>query len=242
LKRNLRFVLISGVLLLCVSPSSQAATPTFVQGATTQGTANLTLTLAYGSNPAKNDLLIVWVSQNAAGATSAISDTIANTWTAAATAQTCGSSTACTGQLFYAVNKSTAADTITLTVGISSTSGLYIVEYSGMAVVSPLDTATNGVGVSTPVSSPNITATTTGELIIAAMANELNAGLKSVAGPYTARESNSGASTQGQGILADWVNNSTSVTGASFTSAFAGDNEAMITAAFKQGSGGSVLR
>jgi hypothetical protein len=161
----LRKFLLVAVLLFAALPAH--ATIALVQHTNKDAAAATSTTLAYGSNPAANNLLIVAVrSGNGTGSTITCTDTIGNTWTSGTISidATNGQSE----QLCWAVNSTSAADTVTVTLNASATIRMAIYEYSGTATSNPLDVQATGAADSSSVVSASITPTGANELIISA--------------------------------------------------------------------------
>lgn len=142
-----------------------------VQHTTKDAGSVTSTTLAYGSNPAANNLLLVIVR---AGGTTAlpftVSDTLGNTWHGLTSNTISGIGSL---QMFWAVNGSSGANTVTVSIsGVAQTLRLAIYEYSGAATVSPADLDNNSAtGSGTTPAAVSITPSGNGELIISFAAN-----------------------------------------------------------------------
>jgi len=171
-------LLLSLILLSAVGLSAQVSnctstsygnSVTCVQAAVKIITSGTSTTLAYGSNPTANHLLIAWLSSDCPLSASScnteaatISDTIGNTWNTCP-ARLVGSGTQGSVYCWYAVNNSTAADTITYASLLAPGSASHLMlqtEWSGMATSSVLDqtgtaTAANQTTVSTSSATTN---------------------------------------------------------------------------------------
>lgn len=91
-------------------------------------------TLAFTTSPTSGNLLLIIAAGYATSATfSAISDTIGNTWTQFSGLPYSSSTDGATISMWWAKNKSTAADTVSITCSVWNASGgeLYIAEFSG---------------------------------------------------------------------------------------------------------------
>jgi hypothetical protein len=136
-----------------------------------------TVSLAFGSNNAQHNLLIAFVQLGAAAVFTNIQDTLVNTWV-----QVGGFSTDAGGfksGLFYVADSKAGANT----VSVNSTGGgnvrLGILEFSGAANTTPLDTsnATNSTitGNTSVVQGGAITPANAGELILLTAQTEASA-------------------------------------------------------------------
>lgn len=123
---------------------------------------------AYGVNPTANHLLVVWVRNgNGTSTTSqSVADTIGNSWTALTSVD---QTTNLRLQGFFAVNSTTAADTVTVSVAPNASLRIAIYEYSGNATSGVLDVQSTGSGASgTSLASGSITPNQANSLVMAA--------------------------------------------------------------------------
>jgi hypothetical protein len=196
-----------------------------------------TTNLAYGSSPALNNLLLVVVR---AGGTTAlpfsVSDTIGNTWTGLTShaVATIGET-----QLFWAVNKTAAADTVTASIsGAAATLRIAIYEYSGTATSSPVDVENNSAtATSTTAAAVSITPAANNELIIAFEANAANHTL--TAGTNFLMEDVVPAAPNTKLGVQDWIQTTATATTGPISIDSGGDTWMAGIAAFKP-SGGAV--
>lgn len=148
-------------------PTVSEAAISIVQHTTVDGASTTSQTLAYVSNPSLNDLIIVCVRLASTITSAAFSDTIGNSWSNLSYQSVTGASGVCG----YAINKSSAADTITANNfsgnNSSSTVRMAIYEYSGNAVSGVLDVQNNSTSGSSSgsINAATITPFGGGELI-----------------------------------------------------------------------------
>jgi hypothetical protein len=126
--------------------------------------APTSLSVAFSSSNTAGNFLACFVWENAAG-TFSVSDTQGNAWSAASTVKTVGSDSF---QLWYAPNCKAGANTVSTTGGVAGNTIITVAEFSGVKVTSPLDAATAGAS---GVTTPSLTTTQTGDLLIAYVAN-----------------------------------------------------------------------
>lgn len=167
-----------------------------------QGTGNFasgagaTLTAAYGSNVTAGNLLIVagYSSNASVTPTLAVSDTQGNAWTSACEVSGWGG-TPQDAQIFYAIAKTTGANTVTLTTSGSDTfRRVCIHEYSGCDTLDQVSTNTGASG--TTVSSGNVTTTVAAELLFGWMIS--GSGVTSAGSGETLRQTEGSESTMDQ--------------------------------------------
>jgi hypothetical protein len=202
-----------------------------VQHRNVDAASGASASLAYTSNPAVNNLLVVAVRTGLGTSLTSltIADTIGNTWTQAAQVTVLGDFVLA---VWYAVNKSTAANTVTISVAPNTTIRLAIYEYSGTATSSPLDTqnsGSNSSGSNTPAST-SITPAGNNELIFAASC--VNTGKTFTAGTNFTLEDQVPIGTAGKLGVEDWIQTTATATTGPFTLS-ASDVWGAIVAAFK---------
>lgn len=137
----------------------------------TTGTTGSTLALAYASNNTQNDLLIV-VAETLDSSTLSIADSVGNSYTPISSSIVFDFG-AIRQSAYYAVAKSSGANTVTLTDngGSGNSKILHIYEYSGIAAISPLDQATSTTTLSCSgncITTAAVTTTQANELLFAA--------------------------------------------------------------------------
>ena len=204
----------------------------YVQDTSGRGASPKSLT--FGSNNTAGNLIVVGIAAEGGGTTvSSITDTQGNTYTQAGTALYSASNDI---EVWFAVAKSSAANTVTVTQ-TSGTIDVNIAEYSG---VNTLDTSGGFTGgVSAVV--PSVTLTT-------ATNNELLYGFQGAAAVnYTAGSGFTGRSNSGNGFgiyyLAEDSNGNTNTAGSN-TVTYTGSTESyggMVGVAFKQVSGAASI-
>jgi len=205
---KVRGLLLTAILWLCVAPSQ--ATIALVQHANKDVGSGTSTTLAYGSNPTANNLLIgVFRGGGAAALPYTITDTIGNTWTGLTSNQVGGIGSL---QIWWAVNTTTSADTVTFAISGTATSlRLAIYEYSGAATTSPVDaennSQTNGSG--NPAST-SITPAFNNELIIGVAST--GATTTATAGTNYTQEDAVPAAANTRLSVEDWVQTTSTAT------------------------------
>jgi hypothetical protein len=129
-----------------------------------------TIPLAFSPSPTAGNLLVVVGSGYASGATfSSISDTIGNAWTQFTGLPFSSVTDNATLSMFWAQNKSTASDTVSLTCSVYNASGgeLYLAEFSGWPAGGVQDgSAGTGQGTSTTLSFGNLVTTGPDDLLV----------------------------------------------------------------------------
>src|SRR5206468_2139184 len=160
-------------------PRTAVAAPTFIQGLafSTPQLQSTTLTLTHPV--AQGDLLVGWFSQYNAPGEVQVSDNVNGTWTrAAAGALTFDDDTGDIA-LYYRENSRAAPGGITVTVSASSAAYLQgaVAEYAGIALAGALDQIAAGHAEErTLVDTGPTPAVGAGELVFAAMMNDVSAG------------------------------------------------------------------
>lgn len=138
----------------------------FVQANGT-GHSGTSTSLAYGSNVAAGNLLVVVVSNFSTSTTVSISDTQGNVYAQAGTYST--ASGANRVSIWYAMAKASGANTVTATPSSSDFTGLGVLEYSySGATAFTVDGSVTNNGNTNPHSTGNIPVSGSGELAIAA--------------------------------------------------------------------------
>lgn len=207
-----RLLLILG-LLPCANPCRAAIT--LIQHTNKDAGSAGSTTLAYGSNPIINHLLVVVVRSGNSSGSVTTTDTIGNTWANGTLQNLAGLGQS---QLSYAVNKSTAADTVTVTLGGgSATIRMAIFEYSGTATSNPLDIQANiATGTSTAPASSSFTPGANNELVLAFGA--VNGAQTWTAGTnYTLEEQVPSGLGIGKLGVEDWIQTTATSTTGNFT-------------------------
>ena len=222
--------------ILAVQAVGGGTQPSFIQGAANYGTGVNGISATFGTSVGSGHLLIAAVgysggSTNDANVTFTISDTLGNTWISAIGPFRWVTDKGGVAQIFYVANSSKGTDTITVTpsVGNANFLDVYIHEYSGLALNSPLDVTASNFGTGTTLSSGTATTTAPNELIFgySLVANSAVAG----AG-FTARETLDG------NVSEDEVVNASGSYSATFSQPAGGDWITLM-ATFKASSGGS---
>jgi hypothetical protein len=127
--------------------------------------------LAFGSNNAGGNFIVVCVRIGLTGQTITVSDTQGNTYSSALQFDDTGGGN--TGAIFYALNIKAGANTVTVsyTPG-TATLRFSIAEYSGVATTAALDVSSSNQAVSgTALDSGSVTTTADGELLVGMMIN-----------------------------------------------------------------------
>lgn len=127
-------------------------------------------TQSYGSTVTINDLLVVIVN-NQSASTPTVTDTLGNTWSSTAGITVSNLPTAgdtSTQTIFYAIAKSSGADTVTATGGGNRTTQI-LLEYTGTASSNVFDTSVTETSQTSSSPSVGIVPANTGELIVAGM-------------------------------------------------------------------------
>jgi glucose/arabinose dehydrogenase len=225
-------LIVSGAYWLTQIPSKvQAAGIIFVQSRSTDCGAATTCSLAYTSNNATGNLLVLALRVGAVGRTITVTDTRGNSYTLAATRT--DTADGHQSYIYYVPNSLAGANTIT--VGISNTAvpiRFAIFEYSGADQTAPLDvTATNEGNGTTNVSTGSATTTLPGELILG-FATTGNVSTFTQGSGFTMRATTTKVAVEEQ------IQSAAGAVNATFTLGSA-DNFAGILAAFKPTSGGT---
>jgi hypothetical protein len=145
-------------------------------------------TTALPASPAVGSLLVAIVCASGLTQTfSAPADTIGNTWTALGATYHEQVNSDQNIQLWATINTSSATDTFTCTNSVSQTYSAFLVEFS--APLSPIaqdgttQTATGASG--TTITTPSITPTVTGSLLINALTGGATSGTFGFSAPWT---------------------------------------------------------
>jgi hypothetical protein len=183
---NYSVITATGPPTITTTTSTNTATPGFVQVTTgNNGTGSFVgsiSTAAFGASVTQNNLIVVAVNGGgSATQTATITDTQGNVYTAVTPALVGG------GQpiewMFYAVAKTTGADTVTATFsGTVQFPFIEAAEYSGVATTNPLDQVATGSALGNAVSG-NVTTTIDKDLAVAAGTRWGSAGQINGAGP-----------------------------------------------------------
>jgi hypothetical protein len=225
--------LILAAMLIAALPAR--ATIALVQHTTKDAASAASTTLAYGSNPAANHLLITVVrgADTLTGITT--TDTIGNTWTKGTFHAV---ASICSLQISWAINSTTAADTVTITPNANSAMRVAIYEYSGAATSSPLDAENNTqTGTGTALASTSITPAAGNELVFGVGATGNNHAETWTAGANFTVEDTVGANL----ILAteDWIQTTATATTAPLTASVS-DTWLAAIAVFKAAGGAAA--
>jgi hypothetical protein len=163
----------------------------FVQGNNNTSQSGTSVTLAFLSNNAAGNLLILTV-RSANFDVSGVSDTQGNNWTkidSLANQEFCN--------CWYAPNSKAGANTVTVTfTGSASFVYLAVGEYSGVKVSSPLDTHNITSGTSSTPAAPSVAATA-GDLVLGYVEDGNGETITAGSG-YTIRQNNIGAAYEDQ--------------------------------------------
>lgn len=142
--------------------TAKGATPAFVQQNAAKTTA-ATNPVAFSSNTAQGDLIMVAFSYPSAATFSSVTDSLGSTFTQA------GSTLTSTGsnktRVYYANHIAGGADTVTVTFSGSTTSDVYITEYSGISTATAVDVHPGHNGAAGAATSNNGTTTVSGDII-----------------------------------------------------------------------------
>ena len=171
--------------------------------------------LAYASNVVANNLLICavragGVSEN----TITVTDSIGNTWTGLTEQFVTDPGTL---RIVYAINTTSAANTVTVHIVSSSTIRMAILEYSGTATSSVLDAENNAAnGTGTALAANSITPAQNNSLVIGAWAiggtRTFTAGTN-----FTMEEQVPSGATLGKLGVEDWIQTTATATTAPMT-------------------------
>ena len=156
--------------------------------------------VAYSSNNAAGNLLVL-VCRGSGGAPAAVSvsDSQGNSWSVTTNNLWVGGNKIV---MAYAPNCKAGANTVTVSITGASFLQTKIAEYSGVLKVSPLDKSNDTNGSSTTPTSPSVTTTKNGELIIGGFANATTNSATITAGSgYTKRAT----TDDGNGAIEDRV-------------------------------------
>lgn len=215
-------------LLFLASPSFAAIA--LVQHTQKDAGTVTSTTLAYGSNVAVNDLLLVFTRWGGAATTTTITDTLGNIWTNLTIQNASGLGGTV---ISWAVSNGSGADTITDTLDASTTLRMAIAEYSGKATSSPVEAENNNqTGTSTTPAASSITPAADNELVIGwsavSSAETFTAGTN-----FTLEEQVPTGASAGKSGFEDWVQTTATATTAPF-SINASDQWVAAIAVFKQ--------
>jgi hypothetical protein len=132
----------------------------FVQAASNTAGSTNTLSKAFTSNNTAGNCLIVIGNANYSNVTYTISDTLGNTYAGAPGSPELYSGSQ-SSYIWYAANCTAGANTVTIVPSSGGVNiGLVILEYSGLALTSPVDAYANNSGNGTSMTTGN-TGTTT---------------------------------------------------------------------------------
>jgi glucose/arabinose dehydrogenase/PKD repeat protein len=145
-----------------------------------------------GANTA-GDLIVVSIFWSNTGAVS-VSDSRGNVYAVGASRRTWGSGAS--AQIFYSPNIGAGANTVTVTfaTAIASYAIIYIHEYAGLDVTSPLDGSAAGSGTTLAMSAGRVATTVAGDLLFAAGAS--SAAVTAAGSGWTTRSTFAGNRTQ----------------------------------------------
>jgi hypothetical protein len=205
---------------------------TFVQAREHESNST-TNAAAYSSNVSAGDLLVVFTDWNGAAALfTSIADTQANTWTQVGPFVTSTSVGTFTLGCFYAIAKSSGANTVTLTITSAVLSGLILLEYSGNSG-SPFDTSTSTINGFNGTINLSLTPVAAGELLILCSGNNSPGQNYTVGSGFTARTNQSNVLLGAGDLLSSAAGSNT---GSLQWAINTGDEGIMV--AFKQRAGG----
>lgn len=159
--------------------------PNFVQGTGQQTLLSTTNVLAFLSNNAAGNLLVLGSENDGATTVSGVTDSQGNTWVKATATPHNFSTKSC--ELWYAANCKAGPNTVTATYGSAKDSAICIAEYSGAIPASPLDKvaagkATDGSPTTSPDSGNTTTTAQARELLIGVCGSFAGAGQTYTAG------------------------------------------------------------
>jgi hypothetical protein len=127
-----------------------------------------TLALAYGSSPTVNNVLVVVGVTYSSASVVSLADSIVNTWSSFANLPYASTTDGATLGMWWCINKSTAADTVTLTwTGTATGCELYVAEFVPSGVVSVDGTSGGAQGTTGTINTPTITTTGSSDLLLA---------------------------------------------------------------------------
>lgn len=209
------------------------------------GNSSSQRSLAYGSNVAAGSMLAAVVSTFNSGVTLTTTDTLNNaSWTQAGSYALDGGTNVNRCSIWFYPNTLGGACTFKVTPSASAYLSMVLVEYSGVATVTPLDmTATNGDNASatTSVFTGTCTVSGSGELVLAGYGQGTSNGGASppVSGTFSLIETTNSGSTDVECGAADDTNASANE-GCTFTMAGV-VHYAAIAASFTAGSVGPTI-
>jgi trimeric autotransporter adhesin len=177
-----------------------SAVPKFIQEKDNQVTSGKTSSATFSSSTTAGNLIVVYLIWDNTG-TAAVSDSIGNTY-AAAIGSTLWSNNQSKVQTFYAINRSSGANTVTATFATAITSYgiIYADEYSGVAQTTPVDVTAAAAGASGSLNSGTVNTTNSADLLFAGGASG-----NTVTAPgagYTARSTFVGNMTEDEVVSA----------------------------------------
>lgn len=130
---------------------------------------------AFGSNVQAGSLLVCFVTYGQSGVVGTCAGSLNGAFTLAKTISDGVNNQS--SQMFYLPNSKAGAETITVTITGNPAAGIDIVEYSGQALVGPIDGTPTGQNVvattvANNVSSTSVTTTTAGDLIVGGVTDD----------------------------------------------------------------------
>ncbi|KAA0021928.1 hypothetical protein [Antrihabitans cavernicola] len=161
-------VLVPAASTLLSPAIARAATPAFVQVASTSVTA-ASLTLPLSATSAGN-LLAVYTDWGINASSATVTDNAGDAFTSVA-APTKWNNNAGYSQVFYAKNLKGGATSVTVTYPASSSVDAYAVEYSGLDTTNPLDVSVAAQGNSASLNSGQVATTYANDLLLGVAAD-----------------------------------------------------------------------
>jgi hypothetical protein len=144
-----------------VSPSSVTLIQKAVNG---NVTTTSSMSLAFPTSNRAGNFLIVEATVARPAGTLTISDSLGNTYVAAAAPVT-DTAQNVTSYLWYVPNCQAGANTVTATPAVAGAQEIHISEWSGLSAANPLDIVASAAGIGTSASSGSVTTTADGDLI-----------------------------------------------------------------------------
>ncbi len=209
-----------------------------VQHTNINGASAASQALAYVSNVAVNNLLVVVARCGGTPTSITVTDSRGNTWTNCTFHAVVGIGGL---QISYAVSKDSGPCTVTVTPSATNTNRIAIYEYSGAAASAPLDAENNTqTGTSTTPAANSITPAADNELVFGAVANGNNITPQAfTAGTNFTEEDQVGASPKFTLGIEDWIQTTATATTAPQTMTTS-DSWMAAIAVFKAATSGAI--
>src|SRR6185295_13301771 len=158
-------------LFVVAVPPAHATTRLLVQKRAVLATSGTTISVSFTKVVTAGNLLVAYVVWDGGG-TAAVADNAGNTY-ASAVGPTDDPGATMRAQVFYAVNATGGATTVTATLAnaIAARGTLYVHEYRGVTGPAPLDAAVATSGSTATIASPALASTVANELVFIAAAS-----------------------------------------------------------------------